>query len=202
MPESQEDDRQTESYRSRIRSARLDRGWSQADLAKAAGLTGSQVGSWERGGSNPSIPELVRLGRALGLSLHWLLTGRGPRDATLLESMPGDGEAQEGGVAAVLGQNYSSGVLVQAAEAAQAREHMIYQAFASFVSLVQDPKVGPKQREQIKQVMGSMARKLGVDPPQIDETVEHYIDRIVDPRIYSGGEKEKKRERRRKASGQ
>jgi transcriptional regulator with XRE-family HTH domain len=56
-----------------LREARLSRGMSQEDLAEAAGLHRTYVGSVERGERNVSIDNMERLAAALRVSLTDLL---------------------------------------------------------------------------------------------------------------------------------
>jgi len=51
-------------------------------LAELAGIQHrNQLSVWERGDKAPNADNIVRLGRALGVSLDWLLTGEGPMRA-------------------------------------------------------------------------------------------------------------------------
>ncbi|MDT7552822.1 MAG: hypothetical protein QOI16_1358 [Pseudonocardiales bacterium] len=52
-----------------VRELRLARGWSQADLASAAGMTQSAVARFEAGGTVPTLPVLGRIARALDADL-------------------------------------------------------------------------------------------------------------------------------------
>ncbi len=52
-----------------VRETREQRGWSQARLAEAAGMTQPAVARFEAGGTVPTIPVLERLAHALGLEL-------------------------------------------------------------------------------------------------------------------------------------
>ena len=45
---------------------RIVRGWSQADLAKAAGVRPATISDWERGKKTPSVPTLERLTAIMG----------------------------------------------------------------------------------------------------------------------------------------
>lgn len=49
---------------------RLDKGWSQADLAKAIGTKQPVISRLERGHANPSLETLRKVAEALELSLH------------------------------------------------------------------------------------------------------------------------------------
>jgi len=52
-----------------VRELRVARGWSQTDLASAAGMTQSAVARFEAGGTVPTLPILGRIARALDADL-------------------------------------------------------------------------------------------------------------------------------------
>lgn len=52
-----------------VRVLREARGWSQARLAQAAGMTQSAVARFEAGGTVPTLPVLARLATALNANL-------------------------------------------------------------------------------------------------------------------------------------
>ena len=58
---------------SRIRDLRVQRGWSQEDLADVSGLHRTYVGSAERGERNLTVDSLQALAGAFGLTLSGLL---------------------------------------------------------------------------------------------------------------------------------
>lgn len=60
-----------------VRRLRDDRGWSQTQLAEAAGMTQSAVARFEAGGTVPSLPVLDRLATALDANLIVQMTPRG-----------------------------------------------------------------------------------------------------------------------------
>lgn len=60
-----------------VRELREEQGWSQTQLAKAAGMTQSAVARFEAGGTVPTLTVLERLATALGVSLK---VGFEPRD--------------------------------------------------------------------------------------------------------------------------
>lgn len=69
----------------RIRSARERAGFSQRDLASAAGVSASAVAQWEAGSSRPGLTSLASIAGALQVTADWLLTGAEAavhRDAT------------------------------------------------------------------------------------------------------------------------
>ena len=61
-----------------VRELRERRGWSQAQLAMASGMTQSAVARFEAGGTVPTLPVLERLAAALDVSLNVSFT---PRDS-------------------------------------------------------------------------------------------------------------------------
>jgi transcriptional regulator with XRE-family HTH domain len=60
-------DDQKDGLAARLRALRNDRGWSQAELARRAGLNRNVVNTTERALSVPSPENLVRMARALGV---------------------------------------------------------------------------------------------------------------------------------------
>lgn len=52
-----------------VRELRLSRGWSQSELASAAGMTQSAIARFEAGGAVPTLPVLARIARALDADL-------------------------------------------------------------------------------------------------------------------------------------
>lgn len=52
-----------------VRELRTARGWSQVELASAAGMTQSAVARFEAGGTVPTLPVLGRIARALDADL-------------------------------------------------------------------------------------------------------------------------------------
>jgi ribosome-binding protein aMBF1 (putative translation factor) len=60
-----------------VRELRERRGWSQAQLAKASGMTQSAVARFEAGGTIPTLPVLERLAAALEVSLKVRFEARG-----------------------------------------------------------------------------------------------------------------------------
>jgi ribosome-binding protein aMBF1 (putative translation factor) len=59
-----------------VRALREQRGWSQAQLAAAAGMTQSAVARFESGGTVPSLRVLDRLAQALDAELTVQVTPR------------------------------------------------------------------------------------------------------------------------------
>lgn len=62
------------TFAKHLSAARKDHGWTQSDLAKRTGLKTSAISHFETGArKNPSLKNLVKLCRALGISADSLL---------------------------------------------------------------------------------------------------------------------------------
>ena len=59
-----------------VRALREQRGWSQNQLARSAGMTQSAVARFEAGGAVPTLPVLERLAHALDADLVVSVTPR------------------------------------------------------------------------------------------------------------------------------
>jgi transcriptional regulator with XRE-family HTH domain len=60
----------------RIRELRARKGWSQAELARRAGLHNSVVNRAERGETDITMATLEKLAKALGVGPRSLIAGR------------------------------------------------------------------------------------------------------------------------------
>lgn len=71
-----------ETIASRIRTVRQERKLTIAELCTLAGLHPTQLGQYERGGSEPKLGTVSRLATALGVKPAWLAFGDvyGPRE--------------------------------------------------------------------------------------------------------------------------
>ncbi len=67
----------------RIRTARVVRGMTQAELAVAIRLDVRNVSRWETGLGGPRASSVKRLTKALRIAPIWLLRGEGPMDTPL-----------------------------------------------------------------------------------------------------------------------
>lgn len=78
----------------RIKRARRERGWSQAELALRMFVTQPSVAEWESGRKAPNMKNLVRLAKLLDVGFEWLSTGRGemrpPPTLYVSEAAPAD----------------------------------------------------------------------------------------------------------------
>ncbi|MBP3666212.1 MAG: helix-turn-helix transcriptional regulator [Clostridia bacterium] len=57
----------------RIRKLRLERGWSQVELAKKLNVTKQSVSNWENDNIQPSIEMLIKLAKVFAVSTDYLL---------------------------------------------------------------------------------------------------------------------------------
>lgn len=79
-----------DTFGSRLRSLRESRGWSQETLGFELEITSATVSKWETGRSEPNLRHLEQLLRIFakdGMSLDWLIVGKGgaskrPRHST------------------------------------------------------------------------------------------------------------------------
>ncbi len=64
----------------RLRARRVERGWSQAELAGRIGVAQSLVSTWESGAKRPGLDQLRRLAAALDVPILFLLEGHAELD--------------------------------------------------------------------------------------------------------------------------
>ena len=70
--------REGEIFGATVRRLRTGHGWTQEDLADAAGLTTTYVGKVERGDKVPSLTVVLKLARGLGVAPGDLLVDFAP----------------------------------------------------------------------------------------------------------------------------
>ena len=70
--------REGEIFGQTVRQLRTSRGWTQEDLADAAGLTATYVGQVERGDKVPSLTVVLKLAKGLAVAPCDLLVGFSP----------------------------------------------------------------------------------------------------------------------------
>jgi len=63
------------AFGERLRTARLAKGWRHTDIAERMACHAPDLVPWEKGRRFPGFATLVRLARALGVSLDWLMLG-------------------------------------------------------------------------------------------------------------------------------
>ena len=56
-----------------IAQARLEKGWTQGQLAEAVGVLQQQITAWESGRRKPKLDALMRIGTALGIDWTTLI---------------------------------------------------------------------------------------------------------------------------------
>src|SRR5580704_1921295 len=61
----------------RIKETREARGMTASELARLVGVTPTAVWNWEKNSITPRRPALEQIAKALGVSIHFLLTGEG-----------------------------------------------------------------------------------------------------------------------------
>jgi len=155
---------------------------SQAQLAESAGFTRAQYGSWEQGKAWPSIANLARIADRLGLSIHWLVTGRGPREAAAVES-GADSDADPAVVAEALALAHPSSVLSDAQRRAEKRE-VLASIFAQVAAVIEESG-GTADLDQLMSMRDEILRRFGVDPVDAPDA-QWFVDRILDPGFDSG----------------
>jgi len=67
--------REAEILGGTVRRLRLERAWTQEELAATAGLTTTYVGQVERGDKVPSLTVVLKIARALSVTPGDLLSG-------------------------------------------------------------------------------------------------------------------------------
>lgn len=82
----------------RIAQARKEAGLSQQAVANRFGISRAAVAQWENGDTFPGSSKLEGLADVLGVSLEWIATGRGHRQAAVAGS---EGGAARRGVAVI-----------------------------------------------------------------------------------------------------
>lgn len=68
-----------EGFAMRLRDLRHEKGLSQAEAAKLAGVSANHYGAWERGKSFPRASSLDALAKAFGVTSKWLMIGQGEK---------------------------------------------------------------------------------------------------------------------------
>lgn len=71
----------------RIKQLRLDRGWTQADLAKLMDLKVKSVVNWEKENSDPSAKNILRLSEVFCITIDCLY-GRTIRNPIYIDHLP------------------------------------------------------------------------------------------------------------------
>lgn len=69
----------------RIKELRKKHGLTQQKLGELVGVNKASISQWEQGEYAPSGDNLVALAKALGVSAHWLATGKGSPESSNVE---------------------------------------------------------------------------------------------------------------------
>ncbi len=70
----------------RIKSLRVEKGWSQDELGKKLNLDQGTISKMERGESEPTSKTLRMLKEIFGVTIDWIITGKGPKYPLPLET--------------------------------------------------------------------------------------------------------------------
>jgi transcriptional regulator with XRE-family HTH domain len=65
--------RLTRRFAERLRVLRIERTWSQVEVAERVGTDGRQISRYENGHITPTVPMLVRLAEVFDVSLDYLV---------------------------------------------------------------------------------------------------------------------------------
>jgi transcriptional regulator with XRE-family HTH domain len=70
----------------RIKSLRIEKGWSQDELGKKLNLDQGTISKMERGESEPTAKTLRLFKEIFGVTIDWILTGKGQKHPLPLET--------------------------------------------------------------------------------------------------------------------
>lgn len=73
----------------RLRTARKQRNWSQAELGKRSGISKVMIAQWETSTRKPGVDSLYTLAKTLEVSFAWLAVGEGDQTLPLNGVAPG-----------------------------------------------------------------------------------------------------------------
>ena len=78
------------TFSSRLKNLRIEKGLRQVDLARAAGVTSAAIGNYENGKREPGIDELILLADCLETTIDYLVgrVGEESREDDTLEQQP------------------------------------------------------------------------------------------------------------------
>ncbi len=168
----------------RIAQARKEAGLSQQAVANRFGISRAAVAQWENGDTFPGSSKLEGLADVLGVSLEWIATGRGAKQATAAGS---DGGAGRGGVpviampAATLWPQYPPGGIEGVAKISTE----IALGPNAFALIIEDQSMSPEFTE---------GDKVIIDPDVLPQPRD-YVVAVVSPdsgpsfRMYRPGER-------------
>lgn len=79
----------------RVKKLRENKGWSQADLAKACGWTQSRIGNYESGRNGMAIDVIAEIAKALGVPDYEIIITDEAHRSALADSNPSDLESMQ-----------------------------------------------------------------------------------------------------------
>ncbi len=65
----------SKTFGKRLRDVRIERKWSQTEMAAKLGVTQPMISKWERQRANPRLATVRRLAGVLGVRSYWLAFG-------------------------------------------------------------------------------------------------------------------------------
>lgn len=181
---------------------RRNRRLSLAQAARLTGVSKTVLGNWERGTNAPSAEQLARAASAYGVSVHWLVMGRGPRSARAVEAtIDADSgvEALEQQLLA-MAEKTPYAVWERCAVRAMERDLKVYRAAESALKILEGAGADEEQVEGARLLLEVCRVQYGVDLTdantlervrlmhEIHESggVGYEVARIVDPAIFRG----------------
>ena len=155
-----------EDFIARLVKARSALGWSQADLAKASGISATQLSRYESGLNEPRINMIGKLAKSLNVQLDWLAHGRGPIDGDNggrpmspgLVSMPLDFSAEE--MELIQGYAASKGLSVEMATRQLALSALKGRTEAIKLQPESASEAEKEAVEHIKQALADLEKRL------------------------------------------
>ncbi len=82
-------------FQDRLKKIRKDLGWKQQKMAERLKVSLSTLQRYEKGESAPDLGTLEKIA-ALGIDLHWLVTGKFEHHSTRIEASPERLKVEEG----------------------------------------------------------------------------------------------------------
>lgn len=79
----------SESWTERLKLCMREGGWKQETLSKELGISRGAVGHYVSGNRSPHLKHMAMLARIFEVSLHWLVTGEGPKMVLTAEEIEG-----------------------------------------------------------------------------------------------------------------
>lgn len=185
----------SEYFAKRLRKARKEKGFTQAQLGERLGITGSAISDWESTNSSPSLDRIEELGKILDRSPSWFFLR--------------PGETAEG-----VGEEFLkvySGLYKLEAFVEDTTEHLhtVHETVLGFLAATKEaamgamtekvdgdlfyhklsPRIGEERKESWRDFQSSAAEMLKEDGPFLLETIakglflQHLMGRGVGRRV-------------------